>query len=205
MIWAMADLDERTVAPDPLEQLMAWLGDAVAAGVPDASAMCGATATPDGLPSARIVLCKNIDGRGLTFFTHYGSRKGRELAANPRAAAVFFWQPLGRQVTVSGTVEQISPTESDAYFATRPRGSQLAAAVSPQSEVVSSRAELERQVVDLDAVPAGRPVPPPPRGGGYRRRPDELVFWQHRDDRLHDRVRYTRVSADGWQIHRLAP
>src|SRR5262245_32068447 len=159
-----------------------------------------ATATPDGRPSARMVLLKGADERGFAFYTNRESRKGRELAANARAALVLYWQELGRQVRVEGRVEVVGGEESAAYWATRPRGSRLSAAGSPQSDVVPSRAWLEERVAEV----AGTDPPLPPHWGGYRVVPDVVELWQHRDDRLHDRVRYTR-EGDGWRRERLAP
>ena len=191
-----SDLD-----PDPLAQFAAWFLAAGEAGVPVPEAMALATATADGAPSARMVLLKGFDERGFVFFTSYGSRKGIELAANPRAALLFHWQPLGRQVRVEGTVAQVSGEESDAYFRSRPLGSRLSAIASNQSEPVGARAELEARVAALE----GEPDPPrPPDWGGYVLAPVAYEFWQHRDDRLHDRFRYER-EAGSWRIDRLGP
>ncbi|HEY1378321.1 MAG TPA: pyridoxamine 5'-phosphate oxidase [Gemmataceae bacterium] len=198
-------LNEADVAADPVTQLRAWLDHAVAAGVPDATAMVLATATPDGRPSARVVLLKGLDALGLTFFTNYHSRKARELAANPRAAVTLFWPDLERQIRAEGPVAEVTAEESDAYFRTRPADSQLGAWVSDQSEVVAGgRAELERRLAELTARFAGGDVPRPPHWGGYRLQPDAVEFWQGRPGRLHDRLLYA-PSAAGWRIQRLAP
>jgi len=192
-------LDERDLDADPLAQFRRWYAEAEAAGGTRADAVALATATPDGAPSVRLVLLKAADERGLSFFTSYQSRKGRDLDANPRAALVFHWAPLGRQVRVEGPVERVAETESDEYFATRPLGSRLSAAVSPQSEVIESRELLERARHAL-----GEDVPRPAFWGGYRVLPTVWEFWQHRADRLHDRFRYRRVGG-AWVRERLAP
>ena len=196
-------LDERDLDPDPVVLLRRWLDEARAAGVdlPEAAAL--ATATPEGAPSARMVLLKDAGPAGLAFYSGYESRKGRELAENPRAALVLYWRELGRQVRVDGAVERLSPKESDAYFDSRPLGSRLSAAVSPQSRVVASREELERAATELGAR-HGEGVPRPETWGGYRLVPAEWEFWQHRLDRLHDRFRY-RPDGGDWKIERLAP
>ncbi len=191
-----SDLD-----PDPLVQFAAWFGAAGDAGVPVPDATALATAAPDGAPSARMVLLKGFDARGFVFFTSYESRKGRELARNPRAALLFHWQPLGRQVRIEGAVSQVPAEESDAYFRTRPLRSRLSAIASDQSEPVTARAELEARVAALE----GDPDPQrPAHWGGYVLAPVSYEFWQHRDDRLHDRFRYER-ERDGWRIERLGP
>ena len=177
--------------PDPLRQFAAWYegNDAVAL----------ATATPDGVPSARMVLLKGFDPSGFVFYTGYESRKGRELDANPRAALLFHWDGPGRQVRIEGPVARVSAEESDAYWASRPLGSRQSAAVSEQSTPIASREELEVRVAGLRDEPAR-----PARWGGYRLTPEAYEFWQHRDDRLHDRFRYERASA-GWRMERLQP
>lgn len=193
------------MAADPLEQFRRWFAEAEAADIRAPHAMALATAGgADGAPSARMVLLKGADAEGFVFFTGYGSRKGVELDANPRAALLFYWDPLGRQVRVEGTVERVSPKESDAYFATRPRGAQLAAAASRQGRVVANRAELDEAVVELERAHADGEVPRPEHWGGYRLRPDAYEFWQHRENRLHDRLRYRR-EAEGWLLERLSP
>jgi pyridoxamine 5'-phosphate oxidase len=195
-------LDERDVAPDPLEQFRRWFADAREAGVFEPEAMALATATPDGAPSSRMVLLKGHDERGFTFFTNYGSRKGRELAANPRAALLFHWKELGRQVRIEGAVAQVSRDETEAYARSRSRGSQLSALASPQSRPVPDRAWIERRVGELASREGELPVGE--GWGGFRLTPDAYEFWQHREFRLHDRLRYT-PSAEGWAIERLAP
>ena len=189
---------------DPLAQFHQWLEEAAAAGVQEPGAMTLATADADGTPSARMVLLKGADEAGFRFFTNYRSAKGRDLEANPRAALVFHWQGLGRQVRVTGAVERLSPAESDAYFASRPPASRLSAAASPQSEVIAGRAELEARVRDVGARHSAGDVPRPEWWGGYIVRHRAVEFWTHRDDRLHDRVRHTR-DGDGWRVETLAP
>ena len=184
---------------DPLRQFQKWF-DAAAEVVRMREAMAVATATAEGAPSVRMVLLKAADDRGLVFFTHYTSRKGRELEANPQAALLFHWDPLGRQVRVEGRVERVSAEESDAYFATRPAGARVGASASRQSEVLSDREELERRVAELAEADLTRPE----SWGGFRVVPETWEFWQHRDDRLHDRFRYTRRD-DAWLIERLYP
>jgi pyridoxamine 5'-phosphate oxidase len=189
-----ADLDA-----DPLRQFRRWFDEA-ADVVRAREAMALATANADGAPSVRMVLLKAADERGLAFFTHYTSRKGRELAANPQAALLFHWDPLGRQVRVEGAVERVAPEESDAYFATRPAGARAGALASRQSDVLGDRAELERRAAEV----AGADLARPETWGGFRVIPGAWEFWQHRDDRLHDRFRYTRRDG-AWLIERLYP
>jgi pyridoxamine 5'-phosphate oxidase len=179
------------VDADPLRQFAAWY--------PGDDAVALATATPDGAPSARMVLLKGFDERGFVFYTGYDSRKGRELEANPRAALLFYWSAPGRQVRIEGQVVRVTAEESDAYWASRPLGSRLSAAASEQSAPVESREVLERRVAELDGEP-----PRPERWGGYRLAPEAYEFWQHREDRLHDRFRYER-AGEAWRVERLQP
>ena len=198
-------LEERDLAPDPIEQFRTWFAEATAAGIAEPNAMTLATADASGVPSARVVLLKVIDPRGLAFFTNYDSRKGRELAENPRAALCFFWQPLERQVRIEGTVEKVDRAESEAYFAARPRQAQIGAWVSQQSRPITSRAELERLEAELQQRFAGVAVPLPDYWGGYRVVPHAIEFWQGRPSRLHDRLLYTRSENGDWTIRRLSP
>jgi pyridoxamine 5'-phosphate oxidase len=188
---------------DPVAQFNAWLEEAREAGVPLPEAMTLATADASGRPSARMLLLKGADEQGFTFFTGYESRKGRELAENPRAAIVVYWNALGRQVRVEGPVRKLSAEESDAYWATRPPRSRAAAAASRQSEPIAGREELEAEFERLLAD-HGDAVPRPERWGGYVLEPEVIELWQHRDDRLHDRLRFTR-AREGWQEERLSP
>jgi pyridoxamine 5'-phosphate oxidase len=198
------ELRRADLASDPLEQFRFWFADAEAAvDVPEAVAL--ATATPEGAPSVRMVLLKGFDERGLAFYSHYTSRKGLELEANPQAALLLHWRPLGRQVRIEGTVERVPAEESDAYFATRPRDAQLGALASRQSDPLTSRAELYERLAELEGDLAGGPVPRPATWGGYRVIPVAWEFWQHRDSRLHDRFRYELDPSGDWRLDRLFP
>jgi len=197
-------LREADVLAQPADQFAAWFADAAGAGVREPEAMALATASAGGAPSLRMVLCKSFDEQGFVFFTNYDSRKGAELAENPRAALLFHWDPLGRQVRIEGPVARVAREESAAYARSRARGSQLSALASPQSRPVRDRAELERSVAELERrYPAGE-LPVPENWGGFRLTPETFEFWQQRRDRLHDRLLYRR-GAGGWLIERLAP
>lgn len=198
------ELTEDDLLPDPIALVRRWVADAQAAGVEQHDAMTLATATPDGRPSARAVLLKEIDARGFAFFTNYESRKARELDANPHAALVLLWVPLHRQVRVTGRVERLSAEESDAYFGTRPRGSQLGAWASQQSRPLPDRGALEERWAALDERWGGAAVPRPPHWGGYRVAPVEIEVWQGRANRLHDRFLAT-LAAGAWGWTRLQP
>jgi pyridoxamine 5'-phosphate oxidase len=199
-----AELRRADLASDPLEQFRSWFEKAgEMLETPEAMAL--ATATPDGAPSVRMVLLKQFDERGLVFYSHYTSRKGRELAANPQAALLLHWSPLGRQVRVEGRVHRLPEPESDAYFAARPRDAQVGAAASRQSDPLGSRAELDERLAELEDGLAGGAVPRPPTWGGFLLVPSAWEFWQHRDSRLHDRFRYEREPAGAWRIARLFP
>jgi pyridoxamine 5'-phosphate oxidase len=189
---------------NPLSLVREWFEEAAESGIIEAERMALATATPDGRPSVRIVLLKGIDDDGIEFFTNYGSRKGRELDANPRAAATLYWQPLYRAARLEGPVERLTPEESDAYFATRPRGAQLGAWASAQGFVLRDREELEQRVRETDRRFPGE-VPRPDHWGGYRLRPDAVELWQGRPDRLHDREHFLRQADGTWRAERLSP
>jgi pyridoxamine 5'-phosphate oxidase len=189
---------------DPLALFAAWFREAEDAGVDVPETMTLATANSDGAPSARMVLLKGADADGFVFYSGYVSRKAGELERNSRAALVFYWRPLGKQVRVEGRVERVSEAESAAYFATRPRGSQLAAWASQQSQPLAGREELDQRYAELEREYEGREVPLPPHWGGFRLRPEAIEFWQHRDNRLHDRIRYTR-AREGWRSELLSP
>ncbi|MDT0343186.1 pyridoxamine 5'-phosphate oxidase [Streptomyces litchfieldiae] len=200
-----AGLDEKDLAADPFEQFERWFAEAVAGGLHEPNAMVVATATPGGRPSSRTVLLKQFDRRGFVFFTNYGSRKGQEIEANPFASLLFPWHPIARQVIVSGSVERTGRAETAAYFRTRPHGSQLGAWASEQSSTVASRDRLDQMYAELaERYPEGEDVPAPPQWGGYRVVPESLEFWQGRENRLHDRLRYVR-EAGGWAVERLCP
>ncbi len=195
-----ADLDE-----DPMRQFTKWFSEAAAANIRDVNAMTLATATPDCVPSGRIVLLKGISERGFVFFTNYLSDKGRELEANPRAALTLFWVQLERQIRINGAVEKTSHGESEEYFQSRPIGSQLGTWASSQSEVIANRAALESHLEEVTQRFAGETIPLPPHWGGYRVVPQTIEFWQGRTNRLHDRFRYTRQGDESWLIERLSP
>ena len=197
-------LDEEGLHPDPMLQFGAWLSDAIAIEKPDPGAMTLATVDAHGRPAARVVLLRGHDPRGFVFYTNYGSRKGRELDGARTAALVFLWKNLQRQVRVEGSVARISAEESDAYFASRPRGHRLSAWASDQSSVVPDRATLERQMAAVEARFADDEVARPPYWGGYRVVPATIEFWQGRPNRVHDRLRYRR-SGEHWIIERLSP
>ena len=202
--YTRAGLDRADVHSDPVVQFNAWFEETLAAGLHEPNAMIVATATANGRPSARTVLLKGYDERGFVFYTNYEGRKARELDANPACALLFYWGELERQVRIEGCASRISNEESDAYFASRPRGSRLGAWASEQSRPVEDRRVLEERVRDLEAEYEGRGVPRPPFWGGYRVEPDTIEFWQGRENRLHDRLVYSRVGDD-WRIDRLQP
>jgi pyridoxamine 5'-phosphate oxidase len=198
-------LSEMDVHPNPFEQFKTWFDQAVAAQLPEPNAMTIATVTSDGKPSARIVLLKDYDERGFVFYTNYKSHKGQELVENPWGAIAFLWAELERQVRIEGCVEKVSPAESDAYFHSRPIGSQLGAWASNQSQVIESREVLEQQLQKLKEEYDNKEVPRPPHWGGFRVIPNEIEFWQGRPSRLHDRLLYQRSEDGSWKIQRLSP
>ena len=203
--YTRAGLKESDAAPDPIAQFRRWFGEALAADLHEPNAMTLASATPDGRPSARVVLLKGFDERGFVFYTNYEGRKGRELEDNPRCALVFYWGELERQVRVEGRASRVSEEESDGYFKSRPRGSRLGAWVSEQSRPVESRDALEKRLRGLEAEYEGREVPRPHFWGGYRVEPEVIEFWQGRENRLHDRLVYRRSEGGGWRRERLQP
>jgi pyridoxamine 5'-phosphate oxidase len=199
-----AGLDESQLDPDPIRQFIAWFDEARAAGIKDVNAMSLATATRDGAPNVRMVLLKAVDERGFVFYTNYDSRKGRELAQNPRAALCIYWSELERQTRICGEALRTTRGESAAYFDSRPPGSRIGSAASPQSSVIASRHELEAAAAALAAAYPAGDIPIPENWGGYRVIPTEIEFWQGRPNRLHDRLRY-RLEHGQWIIERLAP
>ncbi|POR56020.1 pyridoxamine 5'-phosphate oxidase [Paraburkholderia eburnea] len=205
--YSLGSLDATDVDADPIRQFQTWFAQALDAQLPEPNAMTVATVDAEGRPAARILLIKGVDERGFVFFTNYDSRKGRELAARPHAALLFHWIELERQVRIEGRVEKTSDAESDAYYQSRPLGSRIGAWASEQSTVIDSRAQLEAREREISAQYGDAP-PRPPHWGGYRVVPDAIEFWQGRPSRLHDRIRYTRDSAQAgaaWRIERLAP
>lgn len=198
-------LDEKNVDRDPIAQFRHWFDDAIASGSRLPESMTLATATPGGKPSARVVLLKQVDEAGFVFYTNYRSAKAKELETNPQAALVFYWVGLDRQVRVEGTVARVSSEESDQYFSTRPRASQLGALVSPQSEIIAGREVLEERLRELEKIYENREVKRPEHWGGYRLTPERIEFWQNRPGRLHDRIVYNLKPNGEWTIQRLAP
>lgn len=202
--YSRANLTEADVDPDPIRQFSTWFRQALDADIPEANAMSVATVGADGRPSARILLIKDVDSAGFTWFSNYASRKGRDLDAHPYAALLFYWVGLERQVRIEGRVEKLSAAQSDAYFQSRPLKSRLAAIASAQSEPVASREALEQRFADAEAVYGEQPVRPA-HWGGYRLAPDRIEFWQGRPSRLHDRILYTRQADGAWRRERLQP
>lgn len=198
-------LDEKQIDRDPIKLFQQWLDDAIAAKLPLPEAMNLATATPEGRPSARMVLLKQVDEDGFVFFTNYHSAKAAQLESNPYAALVFYWALLDRQVRVEGKVERTSAQESEVYFQTRPRESQIGAWASPQSSVIAGREVLEERARELEEYYRDREIHCPGHWGGYRLRPDKIEFWKSRPGRLHDRILYELMSDGAWTIKRLAP
>jgi pyridoxamine 5'-phosphate oxidase len=203
--YTLEGLSETESDPNPFIQFKKWFEQALAAQLPEPNAMTLATATPDGQPSARMVLLKDFDEQGFVLFTNYNSHKGQELAANPHAALVFWWAELERQVRIVGTVEKISSEQSDSYFEMRPPNSRLGAWASNQSEVIPGREVLEQQLQEFQQKYENQEVPRPPHWGGYRVIPREIEFWQGRPSRLHDRLLYTHLDHSNWKIERLSP
>jgi pyridoxamine 5'-phosphate oxidase len=198
-------LDEKLVERDPIRQFQLWFDEALAAKLPMPEAMTLATSTPEGRPSARMVLLKHVDHEGFVFFTNYHSAKAAQIESNPYAALVFYWNPLDRQVRVEGKVERTSAEESEQYFQTRPRESQIGAWASPQSSVIAGREVLEQRAQELEDYYRDREIECPAHWGGYRLRPDKIEFWKSRIGRLHDRILYELMTNGTWSIKRLAP
>jgi pyridoxamine 5'-phosphate oxidase len=196
---------EQEVDPSPILQFQAWLQDAVAARMLEPNAMTLATVTPEGKPSARIVLLKDFDERGFVFYTNLQSRKGQELNQTPAAVLVFWWDKLERQIRIEGSILKVSDAEADEYFQSRPKGSQLGAWVSHQSQVIEGREDLEHRLKTFEQKYGDRPIPRPDHWGGYRLVPSAFEFWQGRPNRLHDRLCYRQKNSTGWTIERLSP
>ncbi len=203
--YARARLDERDVSHDPIVEFARWFAQAQEVQLAEPNAMTLATATAAGAPSARIVLLKAYDERGFVFFTDYRSRKGTELEENPKAALVFYWGELERQVRITGTVARTSKEDSERYFRSRPLGSRYGAWASHQSRIIAGRAALEADLKEIEARFAAGDVPLPPYWGGFRVIPDAIEFWQGRENRLHDRIRYARQADGKWRVERLSP
>lgn len=203
--YSSATLSEQEINSNPLKQFDKWFNEALKAEVPEPNAMTLATATYDGRPSARIVLLKGYNADGFAFYTNYLSRKGKELTKNPLAALVFFWESLERQVRIEGTIEKLSREQSEAYFHSRPKGSQLGALASPQSQEINDRKMLDDKMQQLEAEYANKEVPKPSYWGGYIVKPRLIEFWQGRSNRMHDRIVYKKVDNKNWKIVRLAP
>lgn len=203
--YTRAGLREEDLTPDPTDQFGRWFEEALAANLHEPNAMTLATATPDGSPSARIVLLKGFDERGFVFYTNYEGRKAREIKANPRVSLVFYWGELERQIRIEGGVSRVPEEESDTYYESRPRGSRLGAWVSEQSRPVEDRSVLEDRVRELEARYEDQDILRPPFWGGYRVEPESMEFWQGRESRLHDRLVYRRSAEGGWKIERLQP
>ncbi len=203
--YSLKTLNETEVASNPFQQFAGWWQQAIESQIDEVNAMTLATASLEGVPSARIVLLKGYDERGFVFYTNYESAKGQELAENPRASLLFFWKELERQVRITGLVEKVSSTESDEYFLSRPTGSQIGAWASPQSHIIENRSWLENKVKELEAKFSTEKLARPTHWGGYRVKPVIIEFWQGRSSRLHDRIQYTLQENGSWKIERLAP
>ncbi len=203
--YKLQSLNETGVAANPIEQFTRWWEEAISSHIDEVNAMTLATATPDGLPSARIVLLKGYDENGFVFFTNYNSHKGHELAKNPHAALVFFWKELERQIRIEGVVEKIPAAESDAYFQSRPAGSRIGAWASPQSSVIAGREVIEATYSQFEKQFSNNSIPRPEHWGGYIVKPISVEFWQGRSSRLHDRILYTLSDSKAWKRERLAP
>lgn len=203
--FSLKTLDEKLVKEDPLLQFGQWLMEAVESQVPDPNAMMLSTVSPDGSPTARIVLLRNFNEQGFVFYTNYNSKKGKDIEANPKVCLSFFWPQLERQIRIDGTAFMQSPEESDTYFKSRPPESQLGAWASPQSEKVSSRKEIDDRLAEVSVKLQGKEITRPPFWGGYTVKASSFEFWQGRVSRLHDRILYTNVKNDTWKIERLAP
>lgn len=203
--YKLQSLNETGVAANPIEQFTRWWEEAINSHIDEVNAMTLATATPDGQPSARIVLLKGYDENGFVFFTNYNSHKGHELAKNPHAALVFFWKELERQVRIEGVVEKIPAAESDAYFQSRPAGSRIGAWASPQSSVIAGREVIEAAYSQFEKQFSSNSIPRPEHWGGYMVKPTLIEFWQGRSSRLHDRILYTLSDSKAWKKERLAP
>lgn len=203
--YTIASLDPSDVSTNPLDQFTKWFNEALSAEVHEPNAMVVSTVNTSGAPSARVVLLKGLENGGFTFYTNYKSQKGKELEKSHLGCITFFWAELERQVRIEGTIEKVSAEESDAYFSVRPRGSQIGAWVSNQSEVIASREVLEQKQIEIEAKFDGQTVPRPAHWGGYKLTPNKIEFWQGRPNRLHDRVLYTLLPSNAWKIERLSP